>query len=56
MTTHQISDEHLCDDCCHEFPTCSSKEITWGIDRSPAATGADADKVLECDAYEPRHA
>jgi len=46
--------EHLCYDCRHDFPTCNGEEITWGIDRDPSATGADADTVLECDCYEPR--
>ena len=44
---------HLCDTCRHEFATCEARNIVWGIDRDPAARGADADKVLECDAHSP---
>jgi hypothetical protein len=43
--------EHLCADCRHHFATCSAKQIVWGIDRDPAATGEDADQVLECDTF-----
>ena len=44
---------HRCDTCAKEFPTCDAKRIIWGIDRDPSARGADANKVLECDAYTP---
>ena len=44
---------HLCDTCRHEFATCEARNIVWGIDRDPSARGADADKVLECDAHSP---
>jgi len=44
---------NLCDTCTKEFPTCDAEKIVWGIDRDPSARGADADKVLECDAYTP---
>jgi hypothetical protein len=42
---------HLCDTCQHNFAVCESGKIVWGIDRDPTATGADADKVLECDGF-----
>lgn len=42
---------HLCLTCCKDFPTCNGGKIVWGIDRHPEVRGADADKVLECDAY-----
>lgn len=42
---------HRCGTCAKEFPTCDAEKIVWGIDRDPFARGADADKVLECDAY-----
>ena len=51
MTKDQTN--HKCDTCRHEFATCEAREIVWGIDRDPSARGADADKVLECDAYTP---
>ena len=44
---------HRCGTCAKEFPTCDAEKIVWGIDRDPFARGADADKVLECDAYTP---
>jgi len=44
---------HRCDTCAKEFATCDARRIVWGIDRDPSARGADADKVLECDAYTP---
>ena len=48
-----MSDDNLnkCDTCKHDFATCDSRKVVWGIDRNPSARGADADKVLECDAY-----
>lgn len=46
-----MSEKHLCETCTNEFATCDAKNILWGIDRNPSARGADADKVLECDAY-----
>lgn len=44
-------DKHLCNTCRNEQPTCEARNIVWGIDLDPPARGADADKVLECDAY-----
>jgi hypothetical protein len=44
---------HLCSTCRNNFPTCKANKIVWGIDRNPEARGAEADKVLECDAYIP---
>jgi hypothetical protein len=46
--------KHLCDTCLNKFPSCNAKKIRWGIDENPAARGAEADTVLECDAYEDR--
>ena len=43
--------KHLCVTCQHEYATCEAKHITWGIDRNAEARGAEADMVLECDAY-----
>lgn len=43
--------EHLCNTCNKEFPSCDPQKIVWGIDRDPSARGADADRVLECDKY-----
>ena len=44
---------HLCDSCEKEFETCDAKRIVFGIDRDPSLRGAEADKVLECDALVP---
>ncbi len=44
---------HLCDSCKKEFATCDAKHIVFGIDRDPSLRGAEADKVLECDAVVP---
>ena len=52
-STDLLCGTHLCDTCAKEFPTCDAKKIVWGIDRDPSARGADADRVLECDAYTP---
>ena len=46
--------KHLCLSCVKEFPTCDSDKIIWGIDLDPSAKGADADIVIECDAYEEK--
>lgn len=43
--------KHLCGTCLLEFPTCSGKEIVWGIDKYPDAKGIDTDIVLKCDTY-----
>ena len=45
--------EHKCKTCRKSFTTCNATKIVWGIDRDPSIRGADADKVLECDAYTP---
>ena len=51
-TERRISvEKHKCNTCGKEFPACDARKIVWGIDRDPSARGADADKVLECDAY-----
>ncbi len=44
---------HKCDLCVKEFSTCDAKRIVFGIDRDQSLRGADADKVLECDAFVP---
>ena len=44
---------NLCDTCRNELATCGADVIVWGIDRNPAATGAEADAVLECDNFLP---
>lgn len=46
---------HLCNICRHEFPTCHSGKIVFGIDRNPDARGEAADNVIECEGYEPYH-
>lgn len=44
--------DHLCADCEHDFPTCSSGKILFGIDLSASTVGTrDADKVIECEGY-----
>ena len=48
-----LGGSHKCDTCAKDFPTCDADKIVWGIDRDPAARGAEADKVLECDGYTP---
>ena len=52
-STDLLGGPHRCDTCTKEFPTCDAEKIVWGIDRDPSARGADADRVLECDAYTP---
>ena len=44
--------KHLCDDCVHDFPTCDSSAVLWGIDVNPEAVGAEADTVIECKSYQ----
>ncbi len=44
---------HLCSACTKEFPECDSSNIVWGVDIDSLAEGADADKVVVCDGYEP---
>jgi hypothetical protein len=44
---------HLCATCKLQFATCPAKRLRWGIDVNPAARGAAADCVVECDAYAP---
>ncbi len=44
--------ENKCDTCKNEFATCHPVDIQFGIDLDPTATGADADIVLECGAYQ----
>jgi hypothetical protein len=51
MEDEKMEEKHLCSDCQNDFPTCEAKEIVWGIDKHPDATGADADMVLECDSF-----
>jgi len=53
MNKIKMSEEHKCNTCSKEFPTCKAEKVVWGIDRYPSAVGADADKVLECDVYMP---
>jgi hypothetical protein len=55
LTLSTNSDNHLCADCHYEFPTCTAVQIVFGIDRDPSTLGADADKILECVTYKPRH-
>jgi len=43
--------KHKCTTCAKELPTCDGNGIVWGIDREPHVTGAEVDRVLECDAY-----
>jgi hypothetical protein len=45
--------DHKCNSCTKDFPTCDATKIVWGIDRDRSARGADADNVVECDAYQP---
>jgi hypothetical protein len=52
-----LSDEkvkkHLCDTCRREFPTCTAKEIVFGIDLDPLCGWTkEADRVDQCDKYE----
>lgn len=50
-----MSDEmHLCETCRYTFALCGASRIVWGIDRHPEARGAEADKVLACNAYVKR--
>lgn len=46
-----MSTIHLCNSCLYSFPTCTAKEIVWGIDVNPKAKGSEADTVLKCDTY-----
>lgn len=43
----------LCLECSKDFSTCDGKILVFGIDGDPSARGAEADIVLECDAYVP---
>lgn len=47
-----MNNDHLCDLCLDEFPTCRPGKILFGIDRDPSlAFHKDADRVLECEGY-----
>jgi hypothetical protein len=45
--------KHLCDTCQekYDYPRCRGEQFTFGIDVDPSARGAEADKIVECDAY-----
>jgi hypothetical protein len=47
----RVNNQNKCDTCKHDFATCDARKVVWGIERNPSARGAEADKVLECDAY-----
>jgi hypothetical protein len=53
--THEerdLNNEHLCESCLDEFPTCNTENIVFGIDRDiSTAFTKDADRVLECSSY-----
>jgi hypothetical protein len=47
-----MNEDHLCETCLDEFPTCRQDKIVFGIDVDPLlAFHKDADKVLECSSY-----
>ena len=46
-----MNEKHLCDTCQKHPAECDSVEILWGIDRYPETKNAEADTVVECDAY-----
>jgi hypothetical protein len=46
--------KHLCANCKKTFCTCDANKIKFGIDIDPALQGAEADAVVECDAYDYR--
>jgi len=46
--------KHLCDSCALDFPTCPAGWVLFSTDIDPSLRGADADRILECDAYERR--
>ena len=48
--------DHLCQSCRQMMPTCSGRKIVFGIDLDPTCSGAEADRVIKCDAYEKRAA
>ena len=52
-TAAPVEPKHLCDDCASKFPECAASNVTWGIDTDPTATGANADRVVTCDKYQP---
>jgi hypothetical protein len=50
-----LGSPHMCNTCRYDFATCKPLNIVFGIDRYPSARGADADKVLSCDAHRLMH-
>ena len=36
---------HLCKSCCHEYPSCDSKNLIFG-------TGVGSDNIASCESYE----
>lgn len=50
-----LQGKHLCETCKYDFATCAATRIVFGIDRDPSLRGADADTVLECNAFALLH-
>ncbi len=46
-------DANKCNTCIHDFATCQPKKAVFGIDVDPSLRGFEADRVVECNLYEP---
>jgi hypothetical protein len=47
----EMTSVHLCSSCVYTYPACGASEIQFASDKWPKLKGADAEKVLLCDAY-----